>query len=47
MQAPSYIEGAPYSSETMFEAPNSFLNTVTGVKFVDDRLTAMEYGDNV
>lgn len=27
--------------------PGSFLNTVTGVKFVDDRLTAMEYGDNV
>lgn len=29
------------------KTPNSFLNTVTGVKFVDDRLTAMEYGDNV
>ena len=29
------------------KSPNSFLNTVTGVKFVDDRLTAMEYGDNV
>lgn len=27
--------------------PSAFLNTVTGVKFVDDRLTAMEYGDNV
>ena len=27
--------------------PNSFLNTVTGIKFVDDRLTALEYGDNV
>ena len=28
-------------------APASYLNTVTGVRFVDDRLTAMEYGDNV
>lgn len=29
------------------KSPNSFLNTVTGVRFVDDRLTAMEHGDNV
>lgn len=29
------------------KSPNSYLNTVTGIKFVDDRLTAMEYGDNV
>ena len=29
------------------KTPNAYLNTVTGVKFVDDRLTAMEYGDNV
>ena len=28
-------------------APASYLNTVTGVRFVDDRLTAIEYGDNV
>lgn len=27
--------------------PASFLNTITGIKFIDDRLTAMEYGDNV
>ena len=27
--------------------PVFFLNTITGIKFVDDRLTAMEYGDNV
>jgi putative toxin-antitoxin system antitoxin component (TIGR02293 family) len=27
--------------------PNSFLNTITGIRFIDDRLTAMEYGDNV
>lgn len=27
--------------------PASFLNTITGIRFVDDRLTAMEYGDNV
>ncbi|ADB38362.1 antitoxin Xre/MbcA/ParS toxin-binding domain-containing protein [Spirosoma linguale] len=29
------------------KSPNSFLNTITGIRFVDDRLTAMEYGDNV
>lgn len=27
--------------------PVSFLNTITGMKFIDDRLSAMEYGDNV
>ena len=27
--------------------PNSFLNTITGIRFVDERLTAIEYGDNV
>lgn len=27
--------------------PFAFLNTGTGIRFVDDRLTAMEYGDNV
>lgn len=27
--------------------PNSFLSTVTGIRFVDDNLTAMEHGDNV
>ncbi|MFA5974172.1 MAG: antitoxin Xre/MbcA/ParS toxin-binding domain-containing protein [Lentimicrobiaceae bacterium] len=27
--------------------PNAFLNTVTGIRFVDDNLSAMEYGDNV
>jgi uncharacterized protein (DUF2384 family) len=27
--------------------PLSFMNTVTGIKFIDDRLTAMEFGDNV
>ena len=29
------------------KTPNSFLNTITGIKFIDDRLTAMEYGDNI
>lgn len=29
------------------KSPVSFLNTITGIKYVDDRLTAMEYGDNV
>ena len=29
------------------KSPNSFLTTVTGMRFVIDRLVAMEYGDNV
>ncbi|MFA0962752.1 antitoxin Xre/MbcA/ParS toxin-binding domain-containing protein [Roseivirga sp. BDSF3-8] len=29
------------------QAPKAYLNTVTGIRFVDGRLTAMEYGDNV
>ena len=33
-----YFDGAP---------PVSNLNTVSGIRVVDDRLTAMEYGDNV
>lgn len=28
-------------------APVTFLNTVTGVRFIDNNLTAMEFGDNV
>ena len=29
------------------KSPKEFLDTVTGIKFIDDRLTAIEYGDNV
>lgn len=29
------------------KSPITFLNTVSGIRFVNDRLTAMEYGDNV
>ncbi len=29
------------------KAPVSYLNTVDGIKFVESRLTAMEYGDNI
>lgn len=29
------------------EKPYGYLKTVTGIRFVDDSLTAMEYGDNV
>jgi len=29
------------------KSPITFLNTVTGIRFVHNRLTAMEYGDNV
>lgn len=27
--------------------PMEFLDTISGIKFVDDRLTAIQYGDNV
>jgi uncharacterized protein (DUF2384 family) len=29
------------------KAPIEFMNTNSGIKFIDDRLTALEYGDNV
>jgi uncharacterized protein (DUF2384 family) len=29
------------------QEPITFLDTITGIRFVDDRLTALEYGDNV
>lgn len=29
------------------KAPVEFLQTITGIRFVDERLTAMEYGDNI
>lgn len=29
------------------KAPMDFLDTVSGLKFIDDKLTAIEYGDNV
>lgn len=29
------------------KAPMEFLDTVSGLKFIDDKLTAIEYGDNV
>ena len=38
------------SNENFFldgEKPVNFLKTSTGIRFIDDRLTAMEYGDNV
>ncbi len=28
-------------------APKNFMNTINGIKMVDDRLTALEYGENV
>jgi len=28
------------------KAPIDFMNTGSGIKFIDDRLTALEYGDN-
>lgn len=29
------------------DAPVNFLTTVTGIRYVDERLTAIEYGDNI
>jgi len=29
------------------KAPIEFMNTNSGIKFIDDRLTALEYGDNI
>lgn len=29
------------------KSPKEFLDTVSGIKFIDDRLTAIEFGDNV
>ncbi|MBW7890883.1 MAG: DUF2384 domain-containing protein [Chitinophagaceae bacterium] len=29
------------------KAPADFLDTISGIRFIDSRLTAMEYGDNV
>ncbi|MGB3180525.1 MAG: MbcA/ParS/Xre antitoxin family protein [Cyclobacteriaceae bacterium] len=29
------------------KSPKDYLNTITGIRFVDERLTALEYGDNV
>jgi uncharacterized protein (DUF2384 family) len=28
------------------QAPEGFLDTITGIQFIDNRLTAMEYGEN-
>jgi len=28
------------------KAPIKFMNNYSGIKFIDDRLTAIEYGDN-
>lgn len=30
-----------------YKKPAEFLDTISGIKFIDDRLTAIEYGDNV
>lgn len=28
-------------------APEDFLETISGIKFIDNRLTAIEFGENV
>jgi uncharacterized protein (DUF2384 family) len=42
--------GAWLQKENYFfdnDMPINFLNTISGIRYTDDRLTAMEYGDNV
>lgn len=29
------------------KSPSYYLDTISGIKLIDDRLTAMEYGDNI
>ena len=50
------VFGSPSNLDQWLHTPNFFfdnqkpetlLHTVTGIRFVDDRLTAMEFGDNV
>ncbi len=50
------IFGTPEAFRNWLNAPNfmldnksplSYLDTITGIRFINDRLTAMEYGDNV
>jgi hypothetical protein len=38
------------NSENLFldnKLPKDYMDTVSGIKFIDDRLTSIEYGDNV
>ncbi len=38
------------STENFFldgSKPINLINTISGIRFIDDRLTAMEYGDNI
>lgn len=30
-----------------YHSPSDFLNTISGIQFIDSRLTAMEFGENV
>lgn len=30
-----------------YKLPKNYLDTVSGIKFIDDRLTAIEHGDNI
>ena len=30
-----------------YDKPVNYLKTITGIRFVDDRITALEYGDNI
>jgi len=38
------------NSQNLFldgEKPINYLKTITGIRFIEDRLTAIEYGDNI
>lgn len=43
-QFKKWLESANFHFDQ--KAPIHFINTISGIKFIDDRLTGMEYGDN-
>lgn len=56
MKKGAAVLGDPQEFSEWLNAPNifldnkeplEFLNTISGIRFIDSRLTAMEYGDNV
>ena len=44
-QFKKWLESANFHFDQ--KAPLNFINTISGIKFIDDRLTGIEYGDNV
>ena len=42
-----FFDSFPKPFQVTKSTPLSYLNKISGIRFVDDRLTAMEFGDNV